>query len=328
VSARSRSSGTDSTRHSNCCSKSATLCRSGTSNRRSHLSNLRSVSGELNVWCDLVGTLSRHAITKDHVLDARAQWLEEGLAPKTVNHRVNRLRALFRELDGPRALSPTDDVRPLPVPRTPIQRITPQVVLDVIDRMATSRFKTRLRKPIARLLVYATTGRRPSEIARALRSDVDFENRIWIPRDGKGGYTPGIYLNDDMLFAWRFFDEAKAWGRFNTRVFPRTLRRYGWPEGVRPYNLRHTIGITLSEGGFDLADVGPQLGHKQLETTRRHYVPVLDSRMQRMSEALNGRFALPVPQPRSTKPEKACPHAPEVPDEKRLNTEGKSRRNC
>lgn len=277
--------------------------------KRKRFANPSSVRAELRAWCARHGRQSRYSLTRDDIINARHDWLDEGLSPKTVNGRVDRLSALFRELDGPRAWTPMDGLRKLSVPRTPIQRITPQVVLNVIDRMATSKYPKKIRKPLARLMVYATTGRRPSEIGRTQRTDVDFENRIWTPRDGKGGYTPGIYLNDDMLFAWRYFDSVDAWGTFNTRVFPRTLRRYGWPAGLRPYNLRHTIGITLSESGFDLADVGSQLGHKKAETTRRHYVPVLNSRMQRMSESLNGRFGLPVPQNGSTDKPETLPDA-------------------
>lgn len=279
--------------------------------RKRNLVNLSSVRAELRAWCRRYGRKPRYAITKDDVIEARHDWLDEGLSPKTVNNRVDRLAALYRELDGARAWTPVDGIRKLPVPRTPIQRITPHVVLNVIDRMATSQYKSKLRKPIARLLVYATTGRRPSEIARTKPSDVDFETRVWVPRDGKGGFTSGIYLNDDMLFAWRYFAEVGAWGKFNSRVFPRTLRRYGWPVGVRPYNLRHTIGITLSESGFDLADVGSQFGHKKVETTRKHYVPVLGSRMQTMSESLDGRFGLPVPQKRSTDGQETLPTSSE-----------------
>jgi hypothetical protein len=48
----------------------------------------------------------------------------------------------------------------------------------------------------------------------------------------------------------------------------------------------------------DLADVGAFLGHRDLDTTRDHYVPVLDARMQTASDRLAGRFgqALVAPQ--------------------------------
>lgn len=36
---------------------------------------------------------------------------------------------------------------------------------------------------------------------------------------------------------------------------------------------------------------GPPGGHKHISTTRKHYVPVLNSRMQEASELINGRFS-------------------------------------
>ena len=133
----------------------------------------------------------------------------------------------------------------------------------------------RLRSPKtrARFRVYASTGRRPSEIMRAEPPDVDLTQCVWRPRDGKGGWGPGIYLNDDMLAAWELFVEANAWGSFRIGSLVRTIRRAGWPAGVRPYNLRHTVGISISEAGGDLADVQAHLGHKHISTTRKHYVP-------------------------------------------------------
>ena len=107
---------------------------------------------------------------------------------------------------------------------------------------------------------------------------------------GRGGWGPGIYLNDDMMAAWELFVEADAWGIFRTGSLVRTTRRAGWPEGVRPYNLRHTVGISISEAGGDLADVQAHLGHKHISTTRKHYVPVLNSRMQKASELISGRI--------------------------------------
>jgi integrase len=59
---------------------------------------------------------------------------------------------------------------------------------------------------------------------------------------------------------------------------------------VRPYRLRSTVGITLSELGVDLADVSAWLGHTDLETTRAHYVPVLDPRIVAAAKRLEGRL--------------------------------------
>ena len=87
---------------------------------------------------------------------------------------------------------------------------------------------------------------------------------MWAVRDGKGGWSPGCYLTDDAVVAWRLFIQADAWGPYETSSLARVLRAAGWPVGVRPYSLRHTLGQTLSEAGVDLADVGTALGHTRV----------------------------------------------------------------
>lgn len=139
-------------------------------------------------------------------------------------------------------------------------------------------------------MVRASTGKRPSEIMRAQPSDVDLARREWRVRDGKGGWGEGLYLNADMLAAWRTFADADAWGYFDTSAHARLLQSAGWPADVRPYELRHSTGIALTDAGIDLADISAFLGHSDLRTTRRTYVPIRQARMQRASEVLDGRF--------------------------------------
>lgn len=110
-------------------------------------------------------------------------------------------------------------------------------------------------------------------------------------RDAKGGWSEGLYLNDDLLTAWTVFIDADAWGYFDTSAHARALHSAGWPQDVRPYNLRHSVGIGLSESGVDLADVAGWLGHTDVRTTRSAYVPILNSRMQRAAEAIDGRLS-------------------------------------
>jgi integrase len=273
------------------------------------LAGPKTIRAQLGAWLKLYPTIGRHQLTPEHVLKARKLWLQRGDSPKIINHRVHRLRRLFRVLDGHDAWTPCDGLTDLPVPRTPIVRTDDTLVNRVLGQLEASERSGRLdhARHRARLMVIAVHGKRPSEVMRAKPEDVNLDLRIWIPRDGKGGFTPGIYLNDEMLAAWRLFIDADAWGVFSVSKFAEILKSHGWPtqphptkrteDGEpfiylhpRPYNLRHTTAITLSEAGHDLADISPMLGHKQLETTRRHYSPVLNSRMQRMSETLEGRF--------------------------------------
>jgi integrase len=263
-----------------------------------HLAGWISLRAELRAWVRLHPTLPRYQVTAAHVLDARNTWLEAGLTPKTINNRVAALNRLWHQLDGRRAASPCDDLRPLAVHKSPIVSIAPQLVVAVYTQLVAREQQGLLRdrKTRARFMVYASTGKRPSEIMRAEPSDVDLERRVWIVRDGKGGWSPGIYLNGDMLAAWRLFAEADAWGPFREGAFVRSLRAAGWPAGVRPYHLRHTVGMTMSERGVDLADIQQHMGHSRIDTTRKHYVPVLGSRLQLASELLDGRFGWDAPE--------------------------------
>jgi integrase len=272
-----------------------------------HLTSARDRRGHLDAWIALLGHVPRHRVSPADVLRARSTWLSQRkpLAPKTINHRVGTLRNLYRRLDGKKAPTPCDDIDPLPVPRSPIQRVSEQLILAVDAKLqereqdATKSFdgaKTR-----ARFRVFVSTGKRPCEIMRAQPQDVDLEARVWVPRDAKGGFTPGVYLNDDMVAAWRLFIDANAWGPYNHGNFGRVIRSAGWPKTIRPYQARHTTWITASERGIDWADISAGAGHRDIRTTRRAYVPVLNSRLQTMSERMDGRFGgFPVVPPRGS----------------------------
>lgn len=263
---------------------------------KAHLATVDDLADDLRAWCQRVGHLQRHRLTARDVLAARAAWLADGLSPKTINDRVGTLRNYLRVLDGKQTMTLFDEIDPLPVVRTPIRRVSTQTILDVDHNLQMheqdgKHSVLKNQKTRARFRVLVSTGRRPIEIMRAEPGDVDLSARVWVPRDAKGGYTPGLYLNDDALAAWQLFVQADAWGPFNLGSFVRTLRSAGWPADLKVYQARHTIGMSLSEAGVDLDDVGPLLGHKAgSRMTRQHYVPVLNSRIQRAAEAINGRF--------------------------------------
>jgi integrase len=259
-----------------------------------HLESWKDREAHLTAWCKRLGDVYRHRITLSDILKARIRWRQDGNAPKTINHRVSTLRHLYRTLDGQRAKTPCDDLAPLEVPKTPIQRISNELILKVDQQLQEMEAKRTgppwNAKTRARFRVFVSTGKRPIEIMRAKPEDVNLEARVWVPRDAKGGYCPGVYLNDDMLEAWKLFIAADAWGRYSTGAFAATIRSAGWPKGVRPYQARHSTWITASELGIDLADVSVGAGHKDIRMTRKAYVPVLNSRLQSMSERLDGRF--------------------------------------
>jgi integrase len=259
-----------------------------------HLASADDIEDHLAAWCDRLGTVARHRITRQDIAAACSAWLAHGLSPKTINNRVITLRAFYHRLDGKRAATPCDDLRPLPVPKTPIQRVSEATILAVdaaLQRRERHPSKTfDGAKTRARFRVLVSTGKRPCEVMRAQPADVNLDARVWVPRDAKGGFCPGVYLNKDQLAAWRLFIEANAWGPYNHGNFARVLRHAGWPASVKPYQARHSTWIAASERGADLADIAVGAGHRDVRTTRRAYVPVLNSRLQKLGEVLEGRF--------------------------------------
>ena len=258
-----------------------------------HMADWVSRRSEIRAWLPDLGQTYRHMITRADVQRVRGLWVqaEPPVAAKTINNRVTALRNLFHLLDGDDSPTPCDGIRPLVPPKVPPQIVTATVVNSVAQELQrrAELGRRHAAQDRARLMVLASTGKRPCEIERAQPSDVDLRRRVWTARDAKGGFCPGVYLNDEMVLAWEAFILADAWGPFPEH-FPRRLRDAGWPKGVRPYNLRHTVWIEASERGNDLSDIQAGAGHKLIATTRRHYVPVLSSRMQHMSESLEGRF--------------------------------------
>lgn len=257
-----------------------------------HLASWMERRAELRAWVDHYGHVRLTAIKAGDVRRVISAWSQAGLAPKTIRNRLWSLKHLYKITLGPKAETPCDDVEPPAKVRSIINPTSVETILTVYANLLRFEQDGRLHdaKTRARFMVRATSGRRPVEIMRAKPEDVDLERRIWRVRDAKGGWSEGQYLDDDALVAWQTFREADAWGDFSTGSMAEVLRYAGWPTGVRPYNLRHSVGMALSEAGHDLADVGAWLGQTDIRTTRRSYVPVLQSRMQRMGETLSGRF--------------------------------------
>lgn len=269
-----------------------------------HLAGWISRRSELRAWLAALGPrVSRYAVRRDDILRARAAWLSADVAPKTINNRLGALRALYTALDGPDVQTPVDRIRPLPVRRPPPTAVTPETIATVYAGLLRAEARGLLRdaRTRARFRLLAETGRRPSELMRTEPSDFDLDRGIWHVRDGKGGFTlGGVYLTTSVRAAVDAFIAADAFGPFNTGSFSRTLRAAGWPPDVRVYSLRHGVGMALADAGADHVDIAAVLGHRDVRTTREHYVGLRASRTRAALGRLDGRIAWPVETPRGT----------------------------
>lgn len=261
----------------------------------------RSRASELAAWHQVLGLKDRHRITAQDIRPVLAQWREAGLAPKTLVNRLRALAHLYRTLDGS-GPTPVDGVE-FPTPPRTTPAFVPPATIQTVEAALRAAEQPRGEAPgilatsktRARFMVLAACGMRPSQLKRITPADLDLARGVLRLAGGKGGHAVVLPLNGDMRAAWALYVAADAWGPFDTRSFARRLYTAGWPRHIRPYNLRHAVGMTLSEQGEDLADVQAWMGHTQISTTRRFYVPVLDSRMAKASARLDGRLGWAIP---------------------------------
>jgi integrase/recombinase XerD len=257
---------------------------------RRHLASFKSDRAHLRPWVHRFTRLTRWAITTEMIDTAISDWTVAGYSPREIRHRVKILQQLYRTM-APGDKTPCDGAKVPRLPRPNPMAVSDAVIREVGLQLRKQELTGKLRdaKTRARYLILATTGQRPSQLMRALPMDVDRERRVWHVRPGKGGLSSTIYLNDDMLNAWDLFIAAKAWGRYDARSFAKTLQRNGWPTGIRPYNLRHTVGLRLSELGVDLGDIQAFMGHTS-PTTTRIYVPPVPNRLRQASTHIEERI--------------------------------------
>lgn len=237
---------------------------------------------EIQCWYAHIGDIARDRVTRADIIRAREAWLADGYAPKTINHRVRALRHLYSTLDGSRSATPADDIQKLAEPEADPKFVAVSTIKKVAKNLTDPKTK-------ARFMVLAATGMRPAQLRRAQQIDVNLRKRIWSVRPAKGGQPIPLALTADMVAAWRAFIAADAWGHFDGSDYAKALYAAGWPDDIRPYNAKHTIGITLAESDAEWEDIKDFFGHKQLKTTRI-YTGFVAKRLRSTSRKLEGRI--------------------------------------
>lgn len=157
--------------------------------------------------------------------------------------------------------------------------------------------KTKVRD-LALLTLLLGTGIRVSECVGLDMQDVDFKNNgIKIRR--KGGYEAIVYFGDEVENALRDYirlreeiipvsghENALFLSMQNKRISVRSVenlvKKYAGKvtslKKITPHKLRSTYGTTLYQETGDIYLVADVLGHKDVNTTRKHYAAQADSR--------------------------------------------------
>lgn len=168
--------------------------------------------------------------------------------------------------------------------------------------------KTKLRD-VALLTLLLGTGIRVSECVGLDINDVDFEvNGIKIRR--KGGYEAVIYFGEEVETALLDYLEERehiipAEGHENAlflslqnrrmavRSVENLVKKYSSRvttlKKITPHKLRSTYGTTLYQESGDIYLVADVLGHKDVNTTRKHYAAQEDERRRRAARMVHLR---------------------------------------
>lgn len=168
--------------------------------------------------------------------------------------------------------------------------------------------KTKLRD-VALLTLLLGTGIRVSECVGLDISDVNFEvNGIKIRR--KGGYEAVIYFGDEVETALLDYLEERdhiipAEGHENAlflslqnrrmavRSVENLVKKYSSRvttlKKITPHKLRSTYGTTLYQESGDIYLVADVLGHKDVNTTRKHYAAQADERRRKAAQMVHLR---------------------------------------
>lgn len=168
--------------------------------------------------------------------------------------------------------------------------------------------KTKLRD-VALLTLLLGTGMRVSECVGIDISDIDFKNTgIKIRR--KGGYESIVYFGDEVEKALIDYieyrktivpetghEEALFLSLQNKRISVRSVenlvKKYAGLvtslKHITPHKLRSTYGTNLYKETGDIYLVADVLGHKDVNTTRKHYAAIEDERRWKARNAVKLR---------------------------------------
>lgn len=168
--------------------------------------------------------------------------------------------------------------------------------------------KTKLRD-IAILTLLLGTGIRVSECVGIDIHDIDFKNTgIKIRR--KGGYESVVYFGDEVEIALRNYLEYRKTlvtveghedafflslqnKRISVRSVENLVKKYAGLitslKRITPHKLRSTYGTTLYKETGDIYLVADVLGHKDVNTTRKHYAAIEEDRRRMARNAIKLR---------------------------------------
>lgn len=176
------------------------------------------------------------------------------------------------------------------------------------DKQKTFHDKTR-KRDLALMTLLLGTGIRVSECVGLNIDDIDFNNNgIKIHR--KGGTESIVYFGDEVRTALlSYLEERKTIipnegsvdavfismqnRRISVRAVENLVKKYArlvtTLKNITPHKLRSTYGTNLYKETGDIYLVADVLGHKDVNTTKKHYAALEDERRRKAAKAVHLR---------------------------------------
>lgn len=164
-------------------------------------------------------------------------------------------------------------------------------------------------RDLAILTLLLGTGIRVSECVGLDINDIDFNNDC-IKVIRKGGYEDIVYFGDEVREALlSYMEERNSLSplpgyenalflsyqnkRLSVRSVEKIVKKYAQTvttlKKITPHKLRSTYGTNLYQETGDIYLVADVLGHKDVNTTRKHYADVLNETKKRARNAVRLR---------------------------------------
>ncbi|MCR4672845.1 MAG: tyrosine-type recombinase/integrase [Lachnospiraceae bacterium] len=243
------------------------------------------------------------------------------------NHEEGKARKLsslksFYDYYYKKGLLKTNPTRMVDVPKIKsknIIRLDPDEIAMLLDkaesgeklsgRQLSMHERTKVRDT-AILTLLLGTGIRVSECVGLDMSDVDFNaNAVRVIR--KGGNEALVYFGDEVEHALKtYIDEERSQlkpregsehalfislegTRISTRSIERLVKKYSrlvtTVKKITPHKLRSTYGTALYRETGDIYLVADALGHKDVNTTKKHYAAIDEDKRRSAANAVKLR---------------------------------------
>lgn len=216
----------------------------------------------------------------DHFIE---QQHGQGLAATTINRRLHAVKRFFDYLVVETERLPANPVKPShflkpgrPLPKKLSGQQVKQLFAAIRNRMDRALFLLMLR-----------CGLRVSEVAQLKLSDIDWDQRVLLVRQGKGRKDRWVYLSPDTLEGLRecvairpavvageyvFWNQKRMNQPLSIKAIQKKMERYAKAGQVAAscHSLRHTFASNLLEEGAEVISIKEFLGHESITTSERY----------------------------------------------------------